>query len=152
MLFVPLALAMVLVQELTFPASRHVEWPGANGGNTWIAAFLWIRVHTPKGAEFALDPDYLARRGEDAHGFRAIAERSALADEVKDSGVVSLFPQLAVEWEDQVEAARGFNHFQAPDFRRLAKRYPVTWLVTARPAPAGLTCPYANVDLAVCRL
>jgi len=149
---VPLALVMVLVQETTFPASEHVEWPGTNRGNTWISAFLWIRDHTPKGAVFALDPNYMTQPGEDAHGFRAVAERSVLADNVKDSGAVSLFPQLAKEWESQVGAGRGFDHFQLEDWRKLAERYPVTWILTARPGPTGLTCPYENRDFAVCRM
>ena len=151
-LFVPLVLVMVLVQELTFPASQHLEWPGSNQSNTWISAFLWIRYHTPKAAVFALDPNYMLRPGEDMHGFRAVAERSVLADNVKDSGPVSLFPQLATEWQNEVEAQRGLDHFQLADFQRLAKRYPVTWILIARPGPPGLTCPYENRDLAVCRL
>jgi hypothetical protein len=151
-LFVPLALGMALLQESAFPASQHVEWPGSGRGNTWISAFLWIRNHTPKDAVFALDPDYLARPGEDSHGFRAVAERSVLADNLKDSGVVSLFPQLANEWERQVAAQRGLDRFQLPDLRRLAARYPVTWILTVRPGPAGLECPYRNGELAVCRL
>ena len=91
-LFVPLAIGMLLMQQSTFPASEHVEWPGSNNGNTWISAFLWIRSHTPKEAVFAVEPNYMVRPGEDAHGFRAVAERSVLADSVKDSGAVSLFP------------------------------------------------------------
>jgi hypothetical protein len=151
-LFVPLVLVMVLVQELTFPASEHLEWPGVNEANTWISAFLWIRYHTPKAAVFALDPNYMLRPGEDTHGFRAVAERSVLADNVKDSGPVSLFPQLATEWQNEVAAQRGLDHFQLADFRKLAKRFPVTWILTVRPGPPGLTCPYENQDLAVCRL
>jgi len=34
-------------------------------------------------------------QGEDEHGFRALAERSMLADRVKDSGAVTMFPRLA---------------------------------------------------------
>ena len=143
---------MVLVQESTFPASEHLEWPGSNNGNTWISAFLWIRYHTPKEAVFALDPNYMARPGEDTHGFRAVAERSVLADFVKDSGAVSLFPQLAAEWENQVHAERGIEGFGLADFQSLAKRYPVTWVLTSRPGPAWMTCPYENRDLAVCRM
>jgi hypothetical protein len=151
-LFVPLALAMVLVQEGAFPASEHVEWPGTNNGNTWISAFLWIRSHTPKAAVFAIDPNYMVRPGEDTHGFRAVAERSVLADYVKDSGAVSLFPQLATEWANQVGAERGIDHFAPADFQRLLKQYPVTWILTTRSEAAGLTCPYENQDLAVCRM
>jgi hypothetical protein len=91
-------------------------------------------------------------RGEDEHGFRAIAERSALADNIKDSGAVSLFPQLAEDWKRQVQAQTGWDHFQRSDFDGLARAYPVTWIVTRRPGPAGLTCPYINRELAVCRL
>ena len=151
-LFVPLSVAMVLVQESTFPASQHVEWPGSNNGNSWISAFLWIRQNTPKDAVFATDPNYMAAPGEDAHGFRAVAERSVLADYVKDSGAVSLFPRLAAEWENQVGAERGLDHFGPADFERLVKRYPVTWILTTRPGPKGLICPYENKDLTVCRM
>jgi hypothetical protein len=151
-LFVPLALGMVLLQRSVFPASRHVEWPGSNNGNTWMSAFLWIRQHTPKDALFATDPNYMARPGEDAHGFRAVAERSVLADFVKDSGPVSLFPRLAAEWQNQVAAARGLDRFEPADFQRLVGRYPVTWILTTQPGPPGLVCPYENRELAVCRL
>ncbi len=151
-MFVPLALGMILLQNSVFPASEHVEWPGSNNGNNWISAFLWIRSHTPKEAVFAVDPNYMVRPGEDAHGFRAMAERSVLADYVKDSGAVSLFPKLAVEWEKQVGAERGIDHFEPADFQRLLQRYPVTWILTTQPGPAGMTCPYHNLELAVCRM
>ena len=151
-LFVPLAVGMALLQDSTFPASQHVEWPGSSNGNPWMSTFLWIRVHTPKDAVFATDPYYMARPGEDAHGFRAVAERSVLADYVKDSGAVSLFPRLAPEWQSQVNAERGLDHFAPADFQRLVKQYPVTWILTAQPGPPGLVCPYRNRELAVCRL
>jgi hypothetical protein len=151
-LFVPLALAMVLVQNATFPASEHVEWPGSNNDNSWISAFLWIRSHTPKEAVFALDPNYMVQPGEDTHGFRAVAERSVLADSVKDSGAVSLFPQLAAEWQSEVLAERGLDHFALADFHKLVKLYPVTWILMMRPGAVGLICPYQNRDLAVCRM
>jgi hypothetical protein len=151
-LFIPLALVMAVVQQSTFPASRHVEWPGLNNGNAWISAFLWIRSNTPEEAVFALDPDYMAAPGEDTHGFRAVAERSVLADSLKDSAAVTLFPKLAAEWDNQVRAGRGLDGFDAADFQKLVRRYPVTWILTARPTPPWLTCPYRNGDLAVCRI
>jgi hypothetical protein len=155
-LFVPLAVGMALLQESTFPSSPHVEWPGlsnaSNNGNPWMSAFLWIRVHTPKDAVFATDPNYMARPGEDAHGFRAVTERSVLADYVKDSGAVSLFPRLAPEWQSQVRAERGLDGFAPADFQRLVKQYPVTWILTTQPGPPGMVCPYRNSELAVCRL
>jgi hypothetical protein len=151
-LFVPLAVGMALLQASTFPASPHVEWPGWTNANPWMSAFLWIRHHTPKEAVFATDPYYMARPGEDAHGFRAVAERSALADFVKDSGAVSLFPRLATEWQSQVNAERGIDRFAPADFQRLVKQYPVTWILTTQPGPPGMVCPYRNSELAVCRL
>jgi hypothetical protein len=151
-LFVPLVASMWMLQQSAFPSSSHIEWPGAGYREDWTSAFLWVRDHTPKDAVFALDPNYMLRRGDDTHGFRAIAERSALADNVKDSGAVSLFPQLAEDWKQQVEAQSGWEHFQRSDFDSLAKHYAVTWIVTGRPGPAGLTCPYTNRELAVCRM
>ena len=151
-LFVPLAGCMWLLQWNSYPSSLHVEWPGLRAWNTWNSAFLWIRGHTPKEAVFALDPNYMLRPGEDQHGFRAIAERSVLADNIKDSGAVSLFPELADRWKSQVEAQKGWEHFQLRDFRNLAKSYPVTWVVTRQPGPAFLPCPYENTGVAVCRI
>jgi len=151
-LFGPLAAGMWLFQQTAYPFSLHVEWPGVSGGNDWTAAFLWIRGHTPHDAVFALDPNYMAAAGDDQHGFRAVAERSALADNLKDSGAVSLFPQLASRWKQQVMAGDGWQHFQRADFEKLARQYPVTWIVVQRPEPAGLVCPYENRELDVCRI
>ncbi len=151
-LFLPLAAGMWYLQQSSFPASSHVEWPGARSQNSWTSAFLWIRGHTPKDAIFALDPNYMLRPGEDMHGFRAVAERSVLADSVKDSGAVSLFPQLAPHWQQQTEAERGWENFHLPQFRKLATQFPITWILTHSPAPAGIPCPYENRDIVVCRI
>ena len=86
------------------------------------------------------------------HGFRAIAERSALADRVKDSGAVSLFPQLALDWDQQARAQKGWDRFSLDDFQQVARRYPVTWIVTRIPAIAGLNCPFRNTTVEVCRI
>lgn len=151
-LFLALAASMFLVARAEYPASPQLEWPGAPPRGAWEQAFFWVRAHTPRDAVFALDPDYLLAPGEDMHGFRALAERSALADRVKDSGAVSLFPQLAVDWDRQVRAQSGWDHFTSRDFEKLAREYPVTWLVTRRSPSAGLECPYENAELAVCRI
>jgi hypothetical protein len=151
-LFVPLATGMFLMQIDDYPASAHVEWPGRATSNPWGAAFLWIRQNTPKDAIFALNPNYMLSSGEEMHGFRALAERSVLADAVKDSGAVSLFPGLAERWQAQVQAVRGWDGFQLADFERVAKEYAITWIVVRRPGPAGSVCPYENEALAVCRL
>ena len=57
--------------------------------------------------------------GEDENGFRAIAQRSMLADGVKDSGAVTMFPPLAETWLRQVQADSDWKTFRAQDFRRL---------------------------------
>jgi hypothetical protein len=151
-LFVPLAGGMWFTARDAYAASPHIEWPGAVQSNPWLSAFYWIRGNTPKDAVFALGPNFMAARGEDGHGFRAIAERSMLADHVKDSGVVSLFPQLADDWQAQSRAQWGWEHFGPKEFDSLARRYPVRWVVTRRSAAAGLDCPFENSELAVCHI
>jgi hypothetical protein len=147
----PLAAGMWMLGQATYPDSAHIEFPGVRPGNAWSETFLWIRGNTPKQAVFALDPDYMKKPGEDLHGFRAVAERSALADRVKDSGAVSLFPGLAEQWQREVRATEGWEHFGAADFERLAKDYGVSWIVRGRPV-AGLDCPFSNSAATVCRL
>jgi hypothetical protein len=151
-LFAPLCASMFLAQRALFPASAHVEWPGASPKNQWVQAFQWIQSNTPHDAVFALDPFHMAIPGEDANGFRAIAQRSMLADVVKDSGAVTMFPPMAEEWLRQVQAQSGWKTFQSQDFRRLQAEYGVNWIVLQRPGAAGLDCPYQNAAVLVCRL
>ena len=150
-LFVPLCTGMWYAQMQLFPATRHLELPGLAPRNRWVQAFDWIRGHTPVDAYFALDPYYLGRPGEDEHGFRALAERSSLADALKDSGAASMFPDLSAEWAAQVDAQRGWAHFTREDFLRLRRRYGVDWVVVDHRVD-GLACPYANDGLFVCRI
>lgn len=147
-----LGAGMCFGQIASFPSSPHVEWPGVRYGSPWMRAFLWVRANTPRDAFFALDPDYFHAPGEDEHGFRAVAERNALADNLKDSGAVSVFPQLANLWMRQVNAERGWKRFERRDFERLARSESVSWVVVQRPAVAGMDCPYRNEALEVCRL
>ncbi len=150
-LFAPVAAGIWFGQVDAYSSSPHVEWPGDSGRSSWLQAFYWIREHTPKDAVFALDPNYMALPGEDQHGFRAVAERSVLADNLKDSGPVALFPQLAEEWKKQASAQAGWDTFGQGDFERLARMYPVTWIVTRGPGPEFASCPYRNEVVAVCR-
>lgn len=150
--FSSVAIAIFLAQRNAYAYSPHVEWPGAPPRNNWVSAFLWIRQNAPKDAIFALDPGYILARGEDEHGFRAIAQRSMLADEVKDSGVVSLFPPLAQEWYREQQALSGWKSFQLKDFQRLAREYPVSWVVVEGAPAAGLDCRYHNPAVSVCRI
>ena len=152
LLFAPLSLGMLMGQRALFPASAHVEWPGAAPKNPWAQAFVWIRRNTPVDAVFAIDPEYMVLAGEDEVGFRCLAERSHLADGVKDNGVVSMFPALAEEWWAQVQAQTPWKSFGAEDFLRLKNAYGVSWVVLQQPGVARLDCPYQNSAVRVCRI
>jgi hypothetical protein len=152
LLFAPICAGMCYAQRQLFPATAHVEWPGVPPRNPWVQAFVWVRNQTPPDAFFALDPNHLRVPGEDQQGFRAIAERSRLADRVKDSGVVSMFPRLAETWRNQVRALDGWKDFKAEDFARLKRTYGVDWVILENPGVPGLACPYRNSVVLVCRL
>ncbi len=161
LLFIPLSAGMFYAQRQMYPASRHLEFPGLAPQNAWLQAFAWIRQNTPVDALFALDPHYVTLPGEDYHGFRALAERSVLADYDKDGGMAARVPRLAPRWLKEVTALRGWQDFQASDFQRLKKEFGVTWVILPRPDPPlesshqagqGMMCPYWNDQLQVCRL
>jgi len=151
-LFVPLCAGMAFVQFRLFPASAHIEWPGARSRNEWVQAFDWVRQSTPTNAYFALNPLHLKIPGEDENSFRATAERSMLADMAKDSGAVSMFPYLAEGWWERVSALNGWKNFRAADFRRLKSRQGVDWVILEQPGVAGMNCPYQNGQVLVCRI
>ncbi len=148
------AMVFYAADKMEYPASVHIEWPGAASRNAWIESFEWVRGNTPKNAFFALDPLYTQRRGEDVHGFRAFAERSMMADAVKDHSVAQVDSDLAFAWLQQTEATKEWRHFGAEDFARLTKLFQVDWVVLERDAPAvgSLNCPYQNQQIAVCKL
>jgi hypothetical protein len=150
-LFLPLALGMFYAQRQLFPGSRHIEWPGLAPRNAWLQAFDWVAANTPADAYFVLDPRYMDAVGEDKHGFRGLAERSQMADWVKDTGPVTLFPAIGPEWQRQVHALDGFERFQASDFRRLHDEFGVNWAVLQTQVD-GLECPYQNSSVRVCRI
>jgi hypothetical protein len=151
-LFVPLSLGMFFSQRQVFPASAHIEWPWAQPRNAWAQAFEWIRANTPVDALFAIDPAHMQLPGEDENGFRARAERSMLADLVKDKGAASMFPPLSVLWAQQIADQKNWKQFSKEDFERLRQKYGVSWLVVQQPGPSGMDCPYENSTVLVCRL
>lgn len=150
--FVPLCAGMLIAQRQLFLSTAHIEWPWAAPENQWEQAFLWIRQNTPVDATFAIDPFYMEAPGEDRIGFRALAERSRLADANKDSGAVAMFPPLADEWREQFQAQKNWQHFTRADFLRLQKKYYVGWTVLLAPQNFGFSCPYANRTVTVCRV
>ena len=152
LVFVPLAAGMFFAQRATYPASPHLELPGVASRNPWLQAFAWVREHTPPDAYFAVGADYMRRPGDDYHGFRALAERSRLADATKDSAVATQVPRLAQRWLDEVQAQRGWEHFTAADFSQLKKRFGVDWILIERPGGEGVECPYESSTLRVCRV
>jgi len=164
LLFVPLSAGMFYVQRQMYPATAHLELPGSLSRNevsrnsnevsrnSWVEAFRWISRNTPVDSQFALDPRYMELPGEDYHGFRALAERSVLADELKDAGMAARVPRLAPRWLRELEAQRGWRGFKRPDFLRLKAEFGVDWVVLQAPGVEGLPCPYRNPQVVVCRV
>jgi len=152
---------MFIAQRQVFASSEHIELPSTASANRWLQAFNWIRQNTPQDAYFALDPSYLSLPGEDYHGFRALAERSALADIVKDTVSVTKSPELAPEWEREIRAESceigsrvcpEWSHFQLADFERLKAEFGVDWALVTYPAPTGLDCRWHDGRLTVCKI
>jgi hypothetical protein len=171
LLLVPMSVGMYLAQRDLFSGTKHIEWPGRSTGNAWVEVFQWIRHNTPVDSYFALDSHFIRANGEDAHGFRALAERGQIADWDKDSGVACLFPSLAPRWSREAHAVEGFNHFSDADFKRLEDQFGVNWVVLEKPyvhrrddgstemrgytGPAAQVfadCPYQNSAVRVCKL
>jgi hypothetical protein len=143
---------MFATQRELYRGSLHFEVPGARLNNPWLDAFAWIRTNTPVDAYFALDPNYMSEPGEDNHSFRALAERSQLADMGKDPAVVTQVPDLGPEWEQQVDATIKWREFKLTDFQRLKATFGVDWALVRNPAPKGLLCRWHNGSLSVCQI
>jgi hypothetical protein len=172
LLFVPLSAGMFYAQREMYPSTAHLELPGRAPSNDYLRAFAWIRgsttrgsttvdgkprPNTPADALFALDPYYMQQPGEDFHGFRALAERSALADMIKDPGMVARVPTLAERWQSEVNATKDWQNFQPTDFQLLKNSFGVSWVVLAKSNSASdptadLICPYQNQTVKVCRI
>ena len=154
LLFIPLSLAHFYGQRQLYAASPHIELPGVAARNPWLQAYSWVRQNTPVDAYFAIDPYYMDSPVVDQHGFRALAERSVMADYVKDSGVVLLFPAIADRWHNEVRARRNWKDFRRADFEKLHQDFGVDWVLisASQPGAGDLVCPYANQAVRVCRV
>ena len=150
--FAILAIIMLTTERFTFPRSAHFELPGHEPINAWEQAFEWIRVSTSADALFALDANYVTQPGEDAQTFRAIAERSAIADYSKDGGEASITPSLTKLWFTGQVAQTGLNTMT--DARRIAALRPlgVSWVVLPSGATTSFTCSYDHETVKVCHL
>ena len=143
---------MFLVQWELIDDGAHLELPSTATRNPWLQAFDWVRQNTPADAYFALDPLYLASPGEGFHNFRALAERSALSDGIKDTAVVTEVPSLAPVWHEQQLALAGWPHFQLSDFERLKVQFGVNWVLVDSAQTAGLDCRWHDRSLSVCEI
>jgi len=158
LVFLPLMVGMFYAQRHLYPSSEHLEMPFVHSRNDWVQAFVWIRTNTPVDSLFAVDPHYEALPGEDYHGFRALAERSVLADYEKDAGMAARVPSLAPRWLNEVSARNGWEHFDRTDLQRLKLDFGATWFIFSRAdelfsvRPADIACPYENQSLKVCHL
>jgi hypothetical protein len=152
-LSISLGAGMFIVSRQTYPNSPQIEFPSKTSSNPWVNALLWVRQNTPTNAVFAVDSRYFKDELSDVHGFRAVSERSELADYHKDGGVVSLFPDLADEWKQMSNATYGLNHFSIAQFKNLKEEYPmVSWTVIHGSAPMGMDCPYQQRGYSVCHM
>lgn len=149
-LFAVLFASMYWSACLSFVGSVHLELPGQKV-SSWQEAFLWARDHTPKDAIFGMEPSLLYTAGEDEQGFRAISERSALADD-KDAGVVVVFPALAREWATQRNAEAGVNRMTDAERREHLHSFGVNWMLLAPDATTSLDCPYQNSAVKICQM
>lgn len=152
-LCISLAAGMFIVSRQTYANSPQIEFPSTTSSNPWVNALLWVRLNTPSNAVFAVDSRYFKDALSDVHGFRAVSERSELADYHKDGGVVSLFPGLAGEWKQMSNATYGLNQFSITQFKSLKEEYPVvSWTVIHGSAPFGMDCPYQQRGYSVCHM
>lgn len=151
-LLLPVCLAMSCWQWRTYPATPHIEFPGAASRNEWVQAFDWVRANTRPDALFALDPMHMESPGNDSHGFRALAERSMLADYTKDRAVAALSPDIAVRWLAEWQATEAWRSFGPADFAALRQKHGVTWLILSREQSGALECPWRSENLAVCQI
>ena len=152
------AVFLVLINAGMFAAQRarvqQQPAPRVSLGAVKQPVVASLRVdtkNTPVDAYFAMDPHYLAVPGEDYHSFRALAERSQLADMEKDPSVVTQVPELGPAWERQVDATAGWKRFNLADFRRLKAEFGVDWVIVSDPV-AGLDCEWHEQSLAVCKI
>ena len=146
------AVALLTWQLTSYPSSAHIEWGGSEPANLWEQGFFWVRQNTPVDARFALDSSYTLDPEEDVQGFRAAAERNALADSAKDSGLAVIFPALASEWLRQSTATRGLDRLNDAERQARLAPFGVTWIVLRSSSTTGLECPFQNSAMKVCRL
>jgi len=149
---VVLGALMFFVQNNTFPHSAHIELPWSTPVNDWERGFVWIRDNTPKNASFALDARYIDSPGEDAHSFRAVAERSSAPDYTKDGGIAAIDPSLTAEWAAGEAIQAGLTDDSDQQRREKLAQAHIQWLVLESRSTTKFNCPYQNKSMKVCRV
>ena len=143
---------MLFVQFESYPRSAHVELRSNKPSNDWERGFLWVKNNTPKDVVFALDAHYITIPGEDAQSFRAIAERSALPDYMKDGGIAAIEADLTADWLYGEAVQEGLDLEDDVQRRAKLRAAHVDWAVLTSNAPTSLPCPYRNESMKVCRV
>jgi len=152
-LLVLICAGMFYAQRQEFSSTKHIEGPWLHTSeNEWVQAFVWIREHTPPDAYFVLNPRFMGLPGEDEHGFRAIAQRSRLADLSKDPGEVTIDPDLADAWRVQSQAASNWADSSDSGLSYLHLQFGVNWAVLPLSATIPSDCPFHNSKIEVCHL
>ncbi len=160
-----LAVIFYSADRSVYRSSPHVEWPGSVAQNPWCEAYAWVRLNTPTGAVFMLNPMYFTLPEVDGHSFRALADRSRLFDWWQDRGVAATWPGFARDWQEQTRDLKGWPKFTLDDFHRLQQKYGASWIMAdrhgavgqrllsaAEAEPSALACPYENTQVLVCQM
>jgi hypothetical protein len=95
----------------------------------WQAMCEWALRHTPVDAGFLADPQHVNRYGV---SFRIAAQRDVFVEAMKDPAMGIYSRAGALDVRDRVAAGHAFDQLTAADVRRLARRYGLTYLISAR--------------------
>jgi hypothetical protein len=66
--------------------------------------------------------------------------------------VITKVPELGQLWYEQTQAEEGWNHFGRADFEQLKAKFGVDWVLAANQQTSGMSCPWHNDRLSVCRI
>jgi len=105
-------------QRAEFSGVAHLELPGMQPANPWLQAFAMDQDQYAGERVFRASTHIIWRRAtRTSTALGALAERSQLADAVKDNAVVTEVPELGPAWASQVAAAEGWRQFTKGRFR-----------------------------------
>lgn len=129
--------------------AEHAGSPIARVGFTqdnWQDAMNWIS-RTPPGAHVIADPGHAWKYGTSV---RVAGERDVYLEEVKDLALALYSREVALEALKRIHDAQNFDSFTADEFRRLATRYDLDYLVADR--DVDLPLAYRNEQFRIYEL